>query len=156
VSGRGIMDNSGNRSVISALALMLSLYLLIAGCAGGTQTRTQTGGQTLAGEVTTEYLLTSAGFRKWDVNRETPKRQALLAALPPGKISTYMRDGQTYHVYADVASNTLYIGDEAAYQRYLSLAGKRQLCERVTGANQVQFWSCMEEDQQRGGGQPKN
>lgn len=103
--------------------------------------------------MTTEYLLTKAGFKKWDVNQETPKRQALLAALPPEKISTYKRNGQTYHVYADVGSNSLYVGDEAAYQRYLSLAGKRQVCERVTGANQVQFWSCIEESTQGAAGQ---
>ena len=133
---------------------LVFLSLILAGCAGGGETLQQTGGQTLSQEVTTEYLLTKAGFQKWDINQDTPKRQALLAALPPGKISTYQRNGQTYHAYTDVGSNKLYVGDEAAYQRYLSLSGQRKLCERVTGPNQEQFWKCMEESPQSGGSKP--
>ena len=141
--------------MLQAIVLLIFLNILLVGCAGGGQTRYETGGQSLSQEVTTEYFLKKAGFQKWDVNMETPKRQALLAALPPGKISTYKRNGQTYHAYANVGSNNLYVGDEAAYQRYLSLAGKGKLCERVTGANQVQFWRCMEESQQGGADRPK-
>jgi len=147
------MARRGRAGFQAAIAWIL-LILLVSGCAGGGETLSQTGGQTLTQEVTTEYLLATAGFQKWGINDETPKRQALLAALPPGKISTYQRNGQTYHVYADTGSGTLYVGDEAAYQRYLSLSGQRKVCERVTGPNQVHFWSCMEESQ-RGGGQPR-
>jgi hypothetical protein len=142
------------RAGFQAAIIGIFLVFLVSGCAGGGETLRQTGGQTLAQEVTTEYLLASAGFEKWDINDKTPKRQALLAALPPGKISTYQRNGQTYHVYADAGSGNLYVGDEAAYQRYLTLAGQWKVCERVTGPNQVHFWSCMEESQ-RGGGQPR-
>jgi hypothetical protein len=142
------------RTGIQAAISGIFLIFLFSGCAGGGETLKQTGGQTLTQEVTTEYLLTNAGFKKWDINEQTPKRQALLAALPPGKISTYQRNGQTYHVYADAGSGTLYVGDEAAYQRYLTLAGQRKVCERVTGPNQVHFWSCMEESQ-TGGGLPR-
>jgi hypothetical protein len=104
--------------------------------------------------VTTEYLLTKAGFQKWDINDDTPKRQALLMALPPGKISTYQRNGQTYHAYADVGSKKLYVGDETAYKNYLSLSGQRQVCGQVAGANQEHFWTCMEEVAPAGGGRP--
>jgi hypothetical protein len=103
-------------------------------------------------EVTTEYLLTSSGFQKWEVNEKTPARQALLDTLPAGQISTYRRDGQVFHAYPDSVQKFIYVGDEAAYQRYQSLAQGRKMCRLVTGANQVQFWSCMEDYQQTGPG----
>ncbi len=128
---------------LNAVIVLFFLTVLFLGCAGG---------QTVQQEVTTEYLLIKAGFDRWDVNMETPKRQALLNNLPRGKIVTYLRNGEVYHAYADEGSSNLYIGDETAYQKYLSLARDRQICERVQGANQVEFWGCMDEYQQRGGG----
>jgi hypothetical protein len=107
------------------------------------------GGQALQQEVKTEYLLGAAGFQRWDVNEQTPKRRALLDALPQGKISTYVRDGEVYHAYPGNGPY-LFVGDEAAYQNYLSLSRDRKMCERVTGGNQVQFWTCMDEYQQSG------
>lgn len=143
------------KTCLNTALLRLFGTMIISGCAGGGQTLPETGGQTLSQEVTTEYLLTTAGFKRLEVNDETPKRQALLNNLPPGKISTYIRNSEVYHAYPDEGSNTLYIGNEAAYQKYLSLARGRKMCERVTGANQEKFWMCMQEDQQAGRGQPK-
>ena len=136
----------GRRTCLKAASSLILFTIMISGCLGG---------QTLQQDVTTEYLLSSAGFQKLDVSYVDAKREALMEALPIGKISTYMRDGQVYHAYVDGTSRNIYIGDEAAYQRYLVLAGDRKVCERVTGANQVQFWSCMEGYQQPGMGQPK-
>ena len=115
--------------------------ILVSGCVAG---------QTFQQEVTTEYLLLTSGFQIWQVNETTPKRQALLEALPEGQISTYIRDGQTYHAYPDLTSKIIYVGDDAAYQKYLSLSQGRKMCQRVTGPNQVQFWRCMEDFQQPG------
>ncbi len=78
---------------------------------------------------------------------ETPKRQALLNSIPPGKIVTYLLDGATYHVYVDKDSNTLYVGDAAAYQKYLSMTQGKQVCERVEGKNPQEFWGCFVEFQ---------
>lgn len=138
-----------NRACFSLIALILSVVLLN-GCAGGGQSLSQTGGQTLPQEVTTEYLLEKAGFKKLPVDDTTPKRQALLDSIPPGKLVTYSRNGDTYHAYTDEGSKLLYIGDELAYQRFLVLSGERQLCQRVPGANQVEFWGCMQEFRLRG------
>jgi hypothetical protein len=124
----------------AALALIL-FTLPVYGCAGG---------QSLQQVVTTEYLLKTAGFQTWDVNMETSKRAALLNYLPKGTISTYIRDGVVLHAYPDENSNKIYVGDEAAYQKYLSLAQGKQMCQRVTGENNVQFWSCMDDYQQGG------
>ena len=133
----------GNRksNSLKALIFFISFTILAGGCVGG---------QALQQEVTTEYLLSASGFQQWQVNDQTPRRQALLEALPAGQISTYIRDGQTYHAYPDNISRIIYVGDEAAYQKYLSLSQGRKMCRRVTGANQVQFWSCMEDFQQSG------
>lgn len=130
------------RSVRFTPAIFFILFtILVNGCVGG---------QALQQEVTTEYLLSASGFQKWQVNDQTPKRQALLEALPSGQISTYIRDGQTYHAYPDNLSRIIYVGDAAAYQKYQSLSQGRKMCRRVTGANQVHFWSCMEDFQQSG------
>lgn len=105
-------------------------------------------------QVVTESLLEKAGFQKWQVNQNTPKREALLSALPTGTIVIYRRGGTTYHAYGDKVSRIIYIGDEAAYQRYLSLAQGRKLCKLREGGESVGFWSCLEEFQQGRGVQP--
>ncbi|MBM4275807.1 MAG: hypothetical protein FJ134_15305 [Deltaproteobacteria bacterium] len=123
-------------------AMLLFLFtILLHGCAGG---------QPLQRLVVTEYLLEEAGFQKWEVNMETPKRQALMQNIPKGKIVTYQRNGETYHAYSDEAAQTLYIGDEVAYQRYLGMARGRQLCERLDATESAPFWSCFDEYQTRG------
>ncbi len=136
------------RTRFLAGGLLLAVFL-VGGCAAGDQTLAVTGGQTLPQEVTTEYLLTNAGFTRLAVSDETPQRQALQNSIPPGKLTTYSRDSEVYYVYSD-GGNYLYIGDELAYQRYLAKGRGRQLCQRITGANNVQFWSCMQEYQERG------
>jgi hypothetical protein len=138
----------GNRMMagFSAAICLIFLTMLCPGYANAQRQSTQQ-------LVVTEYLLEKAGFQKWDVNMETPKRQALLNAIPKGKISTYLRNGEVYHVYGDERSQTLYIGDEAAYQRYLSMAKGKQLCERVDATDSAKFWSCFDDFQKAGGGQ---
>ena len=135
------------RQAAMGLIAIILLFLLISSC---TPPKGPTFGPTTEYEVTTEYFLERAGFAKLPVNDETPKRQALLMNLPKGKISTYMRNGWVYHVYPDERSQFLYMGDEAAYRRYLALAHGRKLCEQVTGANQEKFWVCMEDYEERG------
>ena len=126
---------------LGAPIFLIFLTILINGCAGE---------PALQQEVTTEYLLTTSGFQRWDVNMQTAKRQALLNSLPKGKISTYKRNGEVYHVYVDESSDTLYVGDEVAYQKYMAKAYGRQMCQRVTGPNQVEFWECMDDYRQGG------
>jgi hypothetical protein len=123
--------------------LFIFLALLLGGCAGA-QTTTQN-------LVTTEYFLQQAGFQKWAVNDTTPKRQALLNNIPRGKITTFEKGGVTYHAYTDENAQRLYIGDDAAYQKYVSISQGRKLCERVTAPDSSQFWSCYDEYQKRGG-----
>ena len=81
-----------------------------------------------------------------------PQQEALLSALPKRTVTTYERDGQKLYAYGDKDTRTLYIGDDAAYQRYLSLAQGRQVCRvRTGGAESSSFWGCMDEYRQGGG-----
>ena len=85
----------------------------------------------------------------WDVNEETPNRQALKLNTPRGQMTTYEMGGKVYHIYNDPNYNTLYVGDETAYQNYLALAHGRNICQTVEGSNNTQFWSCFQEHEQR-------
>ncbi len=143
---KGVVVNWRQAGSRGALFLIL-LTMIFNGCAGAERPRTEK-------QVVTEYLLQQAGFQKWGVNDETPKRKALLDVLSPGTIMTYKRDGQIYHAYGDQNSGTLYVGDEAAYQKYLTMAKGEQLCGRAEGTNTEKFWSCFDEYQKTGGSQP--
>ena len=96
---------------LTAAILLLLLPVLLNACAGH---------ETMQTKVVNEYLLTSAGFGKLDVNDTTPNRQALWDATVKNQFVTYYVGGVKYYVYADNTSNALYIGDEAAYQKFLS------------------------------------
>ncbi len=115
--------------------------ILFGGCAYGPTTQQ---------EVTTTYLLEQAGFKKWPVYEHyTRSRAALMNNIPIGKITTFETGGSTHYVYNDEKFNTLYVGDELAYQRYLGLAHGQNVCQVVKGGSGEQFWSCMQEYEQR-------
>jgi hypothetical protein len=124
-----------------AIILLIFCTILFYSCAGA---------QTTQEAVVTEYLLTKAGFQPYKANMTTPKTQALLNAIPKGQITTFKGNGMVYHAYPDERSNTLYVGDAAAYSKYLSLAKGQKVCRRVEAENSVGFWSCFDEFQQSG------
>jgi len=139
---------------LSASICLLLVSLLWIGCGGG--------GGPIASEkahmqqqVGTEYFLQQAGFKQVQVNQNMPQQEALLAALPKRTVTTYERDGKKLYAYGDKDSRVLYIGDDASYQRYLALAKGRAICEiRAGGGASTNFWNCMDEYRQGGGGQP--
>ena len=133
------MANWREASVNVAVGIIL-LVMLFGGCAGRETTQQM---------VVSEYMLQQAGFKKWDVNEETPNRQALKLNTPRGQMTTYEMGGKVYHIYNDPNYNTLYVGDETAYQNYLALAHGRNICQTVEGSNNTQFWSCFQEHEQR-------
>jgi hypothetical protein len=147
------MKNRGMAGLGAAICLAL-ISLLWSGCGGG--------GGPIASEkehmqqqVGTEYFLQQAGFKRYQVNQNMPQQEALLSALPKRTVTTYERDGQKLYAYGDKDSRTLYIGDDAAYQRYLALAKGRGICEvRSGGSESANFWNCMDQYRQGGGGQP--
>ncbi len=106
----------------------------------------------LQDQVTTEYMLSKAGFQPYRVNMETPESEALLSALPSGEITTFRADNSALHAYPDKQHNILYIGNETAYQNYVGLAHGKNLCQRVDAPNSSGFWSCFQELQKAGAG----
>lgn len=148
------MVNGWTARVGVTLAIV-SCIMLLNGCAGverigtGDNLTGITGRPTTDQMVVSEYILEQAGFKKWPINEETPKRAALANNIPIGQITTYERGGQVYHVYNDQNHKMLYVGDEAAYQNYLVLARGQNLCRRTTGSNGSQFWECYQEYETR-------
>jgi hypothetical protein len=134
-----------NGRLVASLVVMGFIFLGILGCAAG-------GGrmQPLSDQVTTEYMLNQAGFTAYKPNLETPRTQALLDALPEGQITTFRANGVAYHAYPDKRSNILYVGNQAAYDKYAGMAKGKNLCQRVEAPNSAGFWGCFQEMQQQG------
>uniref|UniRef100_A0A7C3V8Z8 Uncharacterized protein n=1 Tax=Desulfobacca acetoxidans TaxID=60893 RepID=A0A7C3V8Z8_9BACT len=133
-------------------ALCLGLMALGSACGGG-RGPLVSAQEHAQQEVETEYLLQQAGFKKYQVNQNMPQQEALLSALPRRTIVSYQRDGEKLHAYGDKDTRTLYIGDNAAFQRYLSLARGRKLCAlREGGGESAQFWRCLDEYRQGSAG----
>lgn len=64
-----------------------------------------------------EDLLAAAGFTLVPAN--TAPRQASLSSLPPHKFVHQVRNGKAIYTYADpTICDCLYVGDQAAYDRY--------------------------------------
>jgi len=122
------------------LLLWLALLLNVNGCSTGPSTQHV---------VVTDYLLTDAGFAKLDVNDTTPHRQALLNATIKGQFIAYRTGDNWYYVYGDESSNALYLGDEAAYQRYLAKTKDKRLCQTLDASEGSAFWSCFQEFQKK-------
>jgi hypothetical protein len=76
-----------------------------------------------------ESLLAAAGFQIRVAS--TPQQQANLQALTPRRIVPHVtKTGAMAFVYADPTDcNCVYVGDQAAYQRYQQLAIKQQLAQ---------------------------
>jgi hypothetical protein len=123
----------------NAAIWLIFVILLFSGCAAE-QASTQ-------GRAINEYMLTDAGFGALPVNETTPNRVALYDASGKGTFTTYIQDGNRYYVYIDTFSRTLYIGDEAAYQKYLSMQKDKNLCRSLDATNSAPFWSCFQEFQ---------
>lgn len=135
---------AGSKTAIGFILVAILCY----GCGGGGQFRS--GGEPLQKEVIDEYILTKAGFTPYKPNMETPKTQALLDALPSGQVTTFSGNGKIYHAYPDKGANILYVGDQAAYDKYVSMAHGRNVCRRVNAPDSSGFWECFQEMQQQG------
>lgn len=142
----GMVANRRQARSKTAIGFIL-VVILFYGCAGG---QVESGGQPLQAVVIDEYMLTKAGFKPYKPNMETPKTQALLDALPGGQVTTFRVNGTAYHAYPDKGSNILYIGDQAAYDKYVSMAQGKKLCQRVEAPDSSGFWGCFQEMQQKG------
>jgi hypothetical protein len=135
------MVKGEQRSLVKAALGLFMAVILVGGCAAA---RTNTKHM-----VVSEYVLEKAGFKKLDVNFDTPRRHALQLSIPKGQITTFEKGGKDYYVYNDPNHDALYIGDATAYKNYLSLAHGQNVCQKVKGTDNSQFWSCFQEYEQR-------
>ncbi len=100
---------------VPARRALLLLAALAAACAGPSR-RAET--------RFVEGSLPQAGFRM--VAADTPARRERLRALPQRRLTQAMRDGQVVYWYADLSGcSCAWVGDEAAYRRYDTLAQAR-------------------------------
>jgi hypothetical protein len=147
------MKNRGMVELAAAICLVL-VSLVLNGCGGGRGPVASEEAH-MQQQVGDEYFLQQAGFKRLQVNQNMPQQEALLRVLPKRTVTTYERDGKKLYAFGDKDSGTLYIGDDAAYQRYLALAKGRGVCEvRAGGSESANFWNCMDQYRQGGGAQP--
>jgi hypothetical protein len=141
---------------LGAAICLVPVLLLGSGCGGGRGPVASEKAH-MQQQVGNEYFLQQAGFRRYKVNQNMPEQEALISALPKRTVIKYERDGQKLYAYGDKDSRTLYIGDDAAYQRYLALAKGKDTCqvEAGGGVDSTNFWNCMDQYQQGGRGQPR-
>ena len=95
---------------------------LALGCAGQT--------------MQTERLLAAAGFQMRLAN--TPEREAHLKAMTQHELVPHEENGAMRFVYADAKyCKCIYVGTEAAYQRYQKYAMKQQQSDAQLEAAQM-------------------
>lgn len=126
-----------------ALLLILTGVIAIglAGCA--------TGPAVTAPGRTMPEMLQEAGFKASPAN--TPQKMAYLQTCPKDTLMIHTRPGAKVYCFVDPATNSMYMGDEAAYQRLQDLLGKQQQkIEEQRIESDPQFWPLWV-DRQGGG-----
>jgi hypothetical protein len=74
-------------------------------------------------------MLSAAGFHM--VQADTPGRQQELASRTPLKVRYYFLNGRPHYWFADPdVCNCVYIGNEAAFQKYQQLKIQQQTVQR--------------------------
>ncbi len=83
----------------------------------------------------TESDLSAAGFIARPAT--TPQRQEMLARLPSHKVLMRQHGDVVHYVYADPQGcNCLYVGDQAAYQRYSAAMQQQHIADQQSFAAQ--------------------
>ena len=75
----------------------------------------------------TEQLLSAAGFEAKVA--DTPEKLAHLQTLTQQKLVRHTKDGKNYYVYADAKRQCLFMGDEAAYERFRNLQVQQEIAD---------------------------
>jgi len=122
-----------NHKTASLLVIMLVgiIGLSLVGCA--------TGPTTTASAKTMPQMLQEAGFQAFPGN--TPKQMAYMQNCQKNTLMIHTRGASTVYCYVDQATNTMYHGDEAAYQRLHTLLNSRQQTIREQKIeNDPLFW----------------
>lgn len=105
------------------MLVVLAVVICLGGCAGMQTQQVES----------KEQLLSAAGFQM--KSADTPQRQAHIQTLPQHALLAYPYKGRVVYVYRDV--NTLYMGDQGAYQRYQQLAVTKQIAREQLEAAEM-------------------
>lgn len=89
----------------------LAFFALAVGCATDLQEK--------------ENLAVAAGFKV--ITPTGSNHQALLAKLPPDKVTRVNHRGKTYYVLPDAKNNQAYVGGPRQFQRYQQLRLSQQI-----------------------------
>lgn len=135
------------RRKVLALRWLMSIVVLsflLSGCAASTATApTQASGP----ENRMESLLAQAGFMV--VPQSHPRCQKFCQTLPSGKIVPHRKGSQMIYGYLAPGTNRIYIGDEAAYQRFINLAVMQKLEEQqrpvADESTDPEFWNMWQD-----------
>jgi hypothetical protein len=104
-----------------SVGLMLVCTIWLAACAGAPSSQAPS---------TTDLLLQS-GFQA-----RPPLKAEHLQSLPPHQFVPVHWQGKTFYVYPDPGTNSLYFGNEAAYQRYKVKAAEARATEAQRASEQ--------------------
>jgi len=72
-----------------------------------------------------ENLASAAGFKP--ITPSGADQQAILAKLPPGKVTPITYKGKSYYVLPDAKNNVAYVGGQTEYQAYRQLREQQQI-----------------------------
>lgn len=93
--------------------------------------------------IRTERVLAAAGFQM--KLADTPEKLAKVQAMTQRKIQPHDKDGAVFFVYADALECTcVYVGTEAAHQRYQELALKQELADQARETAELNENAAME------------
>ena len=131
------------------LLAMVALSFVLSGCAAGTAT----GPTQVFAPNRMEGMLVEAGFKIFP--ETSPDCQAVFRKLPPEQLVPQKKGDQMAYAYYAPGTQRLYVGDEAAYQRFINLAVVQNLEPRrravyETVPNDPEFWTLWSSSQ--GGG----
>jgi hypothetical protein len=131
------------------LMSMVAVSYILSGCAAGPAT----GPTSAAAPSRMEQMLVQADFKIFPEN--SPKWQAVCQKLPPEQMVPEKKGDKMVYAYFAPGTQRLYVGDEAAYQRFINLAVMQNLEPRKravyeTVPNDPEFWTLWSSSQ--GGG----
>ncbi|MFZ5450557.1 MAG: hypothetical protein ACOZF2_01600 [Thermodesulfobacteriota bacterium] len=122
------------RKGIVRLAMILWATILVLALAGCAVVKTVQKNEA----ADKEQLLAAAGFKV--KLADTPQKMTHLQALPQRKMFTKERQGKVYYLYADPLNcKCLYVGDQAAYQRFQQMQEERQIVAQERMAAEMNY-----------------
>lgn len=114
------------------------LFIIMAGVIGIGLAGCATGPAPTGPAKTMPELLKQAGFKA--LSADTPQEMAHLQSCPKDTLMIHEREGARFYAFADSASKSMYIGDEAAYRRFKALLEEREEKILVQRLRDTQFW----------------